>query len=349
MAKYCSNCGAEVKGKFCEECGHPIGEENKLNIQSTSNISTPIYQPKKKKKKHGCLIGIAIFIAIITVISVSITNEYNNEQDEITNKLTKLTSIEEKEAKNIIKVLEECGVNNINDVTSSQYKKGKVKACNILSDDGTIKVFYENSKLKEIIYEDNVLYKNGKKKLDISEIINPVDTEHMIQYSINVSEKESKKILKVLEKCLITNITEANFKKYNKEKNKVYKLPVDYGNVYITIKKGKLQTVKFEEKTLYKNNKVIATINDYVVTEQERFNLITECTEIVKNTLKSPSSAKFPSDSKWSVGKKDDKTYVQGYVDADNSFGANIRSEFQFTIKNNSIISFIFDGKEMLE
>ncbi|MSS64183.1 hypothetical protein [Velocimicrobium porci] len=50
-------------------------------------------------------------------------------------------------------------------------------------------------------------------------------------------EKEAKKILKTLEKCKVTNITEANIKKNSKEENKVYILPVDYRNVYLTVKK----------------------------------------------------------------------------------------------------------------
>lgn len=41
---------------------------------------------------------------------------------------------------------------------------------------------------------------------------------------------------------------------------------------------------------------------------------------------------------------------VQGYVDAQNSFGAETRSKFQFIIDTdtNTIQSFIFDGQEMI-
>ena len=41
---------------------------------------------------------------------------------------------------------------------------------------------------------------------------------------------------------------------------------------------------------------------------------------------------------------------VQGYVDAQNSFGAELRSKFQFIIDSdtNTITSYIFDGQEMI-
>ncbi|WP_205839223.1 hypothetical protein [Velocimicrobium porci] len=35
------------------------------------------------------------------------------------------------------------------------------------------------------------------------------------------------------------------------------------------------------------------------------------------------------------------------YVDVDNSFGANIQRQIKFIIEDNSIKSFIFDGKEI--
>ena len=40
---------------------------------------------------------------------------------------------------------------------------------------------------------------------------------------------------------------------------------------------------------------------------------------------------------------------VQSYVDAQNSFGANIRSQFQFIIENDNTKSLIFDGKEYIK
>lgn len=50
---------------------------------------------------------------------------------------------------------------------------------------------------------------------------------------------------------------------------------------------------------------------------------------IVKRGLKAPSTAEFPSSTYSDVIEYEtNKFYVRGYVDAENSFGANIRSQW---------------------
>lgn len=55
----------------------------------------------------------------------------------------------------------------------------------------------------------------------------------------------------------------------------------------------------------------------------------------IKDKLKSPSSAKFPTygDDKVSITYSGDYYKITGYVDADNSFGAKIRSTFSLVLK----------------
>lgn len=48
----------------------------------------------------------------------------------------------------------------------------------------------------------------------------------------------------------------------------------------------------------------------------------------VEQKLKSPSSAKFPSKSKATILENEDGCTVVSYVDAENSFGAKVRSKF---------------------
>lgn len=55
------------------------------------------------------------------------------------------------------------------------------------------------------------------------------------------------------------------------------------------------------------------------------------------SALKSPSSAKFGS---LSLSRNDNNAVVRGYVDADNSFGANIRTEFAVMFYEGSIRDF---------
>lgn len=80
----------------------------------------------------------------------------------------------------------------------------------------------------------------------------------------------------------------------------------------------------------------------------DRFNLENQCEELVKSILQSPSTAKFPSDSEWNIYDNINGTIIQAYVDAQNGFGAELRSEFQIIINNGTITSFIFDGQELI-
>lgn len=57
---------------------------------------------------------------------------------------------------------------------------------------------------------------------------------------------------------------------------------------------------------------------------------------IVRESLKSPSSAEFPlpESGAYSVGLLDDGRYqVTGYVEADNAFGAHLRQNFMVRLK----------------
>lgn len=67
----------------------------------------------------------------------------------------------------------------------------------------------------------------------------------------------------------------------------------------------------------------------------------------VKSILKSPKSADFPNIKNWSFGKNNFYFVAQSYVDAQNSFGAIIRSEFTFIYSVNSsrVLYAIFDGE----
>lgn len=55
----------------------------------------------------------------------------------------------------------------------------------------------------------------------------------------------------------------------------------------------------------------------------------------VELKLKSPSSAKFPSMNEAKISEYGDTYIITSYVDADNSFGAKVRSEFTVTLKKN--------------
>lgn len=60
----------------------------------------------------------------------------------------------------------------------------------------------------------------------------------------------------------------------------------------------------------------------------DRFDAIVVAEKIVADKLKSPSTAKFCGNSDYTVTCSDNAWTVEGYVDAQNSFGAILRNDF---------------------
>ena len=82
------------------------------------------------------------------------------------------------------------------------------------------------------------------------------------------------------------------------------------------------------------------TSNEYSETwitpsDDDRHNMAyIQAKDFVKNNLKSPSSASFwHYDFSWSKSATSDTYYIKSYVDADNSYGANIKSKWTCKLK----------------
>lgn len=123
----------------------------------------------------------------------------------------------------------------------------------------------------------------------------------------------------------------------------------DVSNVILYMKEGEVYNIRYGDNDLYKDGEVLSKITDYIVTNDEMTTLQIKCQETIKSILKAPSTAKFPNILEWKFSKQDGITIVQSYVDAENGFGAMIRSEFQFKIRDGKVISLIMDGKEYVQ
>ena len=91
-------------------------------------------------------------------------------------------------------------------------------------------------------------------------------------------------------------------------------------------------TVKYT-KTDLENRKIGNNDTPYYVIAQE----------IVTTNLKNPSSAKFSSVNNCQMARNGEYVAVKGYVDATNSFGAQIRSEFIVEFKVIDLDSFSYE------
>lgn len=107
--------------------------------------------------------------------------------------------------------------------------------------------------------------------------------------------------------------------------------------------------IKLNAITLYENGAPVHQVSDFLLKPSEQADMITKSEEMVKKVLKAPSSAKFDS-STYKFYKKDGVATLIGTVDAQNSFGAMLRSSFkvQFDVNNKfQPIHMTFGSKEI--
>lgn len=182
-------------------------------------------------------------------------------------------------------------------------------------------------------------------------------TTSIISKSIDVTDKQSERIATILEKCGIKKIQSIEHDTLLDDAHLKgetgYRVAIndDLDNIILYLRPNKkVYALRYADNNLYAKGKVVSTIQDYTFTNDETSNLMINCQNQVKEILTSPSTAKFPNILKWGFAKDKNMVTVQSYVDAQNSFGATVRSEFQFIINTDSdtIQSFIFDGQELI-
>ncbi|MDF2881572.1 MAG: hypothetical protein K0R54_2129 [Clostridiaceae bacterium] len=108
--------------------------------------------------------------------------------------------------------------------------------------------------------------------------------------------------------------------------------------------------IRYADKPLYDNNEVVSKLSDFTLTLDEETNLQINSEKVIKDALKSPSTADFPNITEWKFYKDKEKIIIQSYVDSQNVFGAKLRGDFQITLApdQKTITSLIIDGKEYL-
>lgn len=237
-----------------------------------------------------------------------------------------------------------------------------------------------NKKKKELIYNDTKSNKNVKEKpkTKVSTVIGALfivalicvfansitnldmptfsNTSKTLLESYNIPQANIERIYSILEKCGYKTY----FPSFTIEKSgNNEEIPGSIGfeikngqNIvgFIDIKDNEIDNIQYSDKILYKNGAVQHTLSEYIISDDEETEFIVKAQEDIKSVLKSPSTAKFPwYPDEWKMSKKDGSIIVQSYVDAQNSFGAITRSNFQITYTNGIVTSLIFDGEEYIK
>lgn len=114
---------------------------------------------------------------------------------------------------------------------------------------------------------------------------------------------------------------------------------------------NKLLSIKLRTIPLWDNGKVVHQVSDYILSIPERSEAESQSEKMVKAVLKAPSTAKF-DEKTFKYFKINGEITLVGTVDAQNGFGAMIRSPFktQFKVENGKLkpTGFIFEGNQIL-
>lgn len=114
---------------------------------------------------------------------------------------------------------------------------------------------------------------------------------------------------------------------------------------------NKVEAIRYNSVNLYKDGNFFETLSDNSLTFDEESHMQNTIEKTVLNLLKAPSTAKFPNNSDYEFSKVHGMGKIVGYVDAQNSFGAMIRSSFsaEFDFKNGGgkITHLYFDGSQI--
>lgn len=168
-----------------------------------------------------------------------------------------------------------------------------------------------------------------------------------------VSQDQEDKAVSVLGECGIEKIKEVTYDStLDGDGLKGYRLSTEYDNISDVVAyfdNEKIRQIRFLGQYLYKNQEVVSLATDHFLSDSQQSDYQIQCKKVVESVLKAPSTAKFPNILKWAIFKEEGSVIVQSYVDSQNSFGAMLRSEFQFKIKDDNIVSFILDGEEYIK
>lgn len=108
-----------------------------------------------------------------------------------------------------------------------------------------------------------------------------------------------------------------------------------------------VQSVRYADNDLYTNNTVVQKMSDVTLSSDQQFYMKNTAERAISMLLKAPKTAEFSGSKDTYYYIKDGVATIEGHVDAQNSFGAQLRSTYsaQFDAKNDlKMIHLTFDN-----
>ncbi len=197
---------------------------------------------------------------------------------------------------------------------------------------GAVNAMSKGPELEKVIIDDLTIYKDESKKVELTLTPKTANTREIkfVDYDDAVISVKDGKI-KGLKEGQTSIVCEVIDEHSNLVKSNKFNVTVNLTEEQIAEVNAKAaeETAKAERELQEKRNTISSTesitIKDY-------------CKEIIDNILKAPSTAEYPGSwlnplDGWEMAKRNNLVTVKSYVDAQNSFGAMIRSEFIIQIQ----------------
>ena len=324
--QYCSKCGCQVEGNFCPNCGQPInadqtdaanGQQSKLSMSTNQNVYSKNYTKSGYITNNRIQPRKSNPLKIVGIVFgiLLFTGFMASLSDSDSDSTSKSYS---------------SSTSSISTKTSSRSSSSKQSSSKVES-------VSSSSKMEEKITLESVLMEIG------------------------FTEEEALKEAKKFTKVGITSITISDkVSSVGVDELKAYPATAQDGEeFFFTVEKRRVFNIEYYDTVLYNEDQgYLSTISDVYVPETKvdsttYATLQVNTEDVIKRVLKSPSTAKFPWLDGWSISREDNKYTVSGYVDAQNGFGAEVRSYFTVYWEVNmetgkgSVTKLIFDGQEI--
>lgn len=102
----------------------------------------------------------------------------------------------------------------------------------------------------------------------------------------------------------------------------------EYGEILFSLTSDKqIDGIMYGPETVYRNGQPVNKLSDLLIKDKEREDYTFTAWNLVRSNLKNPDSADFPTMP--AVSRHNDIVLVTGEVNAQNAFGATVRSSYR--------------------
>lgn len=291
----CQKCGTYIPddSKFCKNCGQVISSHQSNNLSNEYSPNIPKPQTKTVRSVKNNADNSSSFSAA----SVKSNNSSTN------------TRAKPKNKKIIIAIVVAFIVIGffikISDPTATTSNKDKSTN--------------HSTKIKAT----TVLSNEAKASIEASKF----EKEHGVPQKLYDS---------IVTACKEVGINEVDYLKQEKNWANGERFSLSYEGfkfVFYLNKDRTINSINSGDTKFYENGRAVLNVNDHIYTNDQKIQVKIWAEDAVNAQLKSPSTAKFAKSSEWNYSREKDIFTASAYVDAQNGFGAMLRSNFIVKIK----------------